>query len=262
MYIANNPISQEYDGLIIELRKLNTLIDRENGYFIQVFLGKDKIAFAAPPLQLNGTTLVEFKSLFAKLGYQVSYDATTKSINGMKNGQKITLKVGSKSAVVNGKTITLSQIPFIGNGITMVPLRFVAEASGLEVSWNAFNRNILIASKEEQILHTVAKNVEYSNQYHLEGYMNTYHEDYPKYDQLYDTASVLFTDYEFYTTLDSADIVSSTASEVTVRVVQTIRFAPNNDYKDYRTDGLITLKKDGGGMWAVIAEGTPNITPL
>ena len=72
----------------------------------------------------------------------------------------------------------------------MVPLRFVAEASGKEVSWNDFNRTILISSREEQILHTIYKNTEYSNQYNLEGYMSTYNESYEKYDEFYDAGGM------------------------------------------------------------------------
>ena len=96
----------------------------------------------------------------------------------------------------------------------------------------------------------------------LEGYMSTYNESYEKYDELYDAAYALFSDYYFTTTIDSAEIVSSNSVDATVNVVQTVRFAFNSDKKDYQTEGLIYLKKDAGGMWTCVNEGTPTITTI
>jgi thiol-disulfide isomerase/thioredoxin len=51
--------------------------------------------------------------------------------------EKITieLKIGSNSALVSGKKITVDPPPYIKNGVTLVPLRFISEAFGAEVNW-------------------------------------------------------------------------------------------------------------------------------
>ena len=62
------------------------------------------------------------------------------------------LMVGSSVAIagnmikvyVNGKQVISDQQPFITNGRTMVPLRFVAEALGAEVNWDGATESVLI----------------------------------------------------------------------------------------------------------------------
>ncbi|MNP37261.1 hypothetical protein D3C76_1307010 [compost metagenome] len=53
-------------------------------------------------------------------------------------GKEIVLKVGSKQATVDGKTVQLSQPAFVHkDGSTYVPLRFLTEALGATVSFDA-----------------------------------------------------------------------------------------------------------------------------
>ncbi|MCI8336673.1 MAG: copper amine oxidase N-terminal domain-containing protein [Peptococcaceae bacterium] len=48
---------------------------------------------------------------------------------------KITMKIGEKTATVNGKQMQLDVAPFTKNDRTMVPIRFVAEALGANVDY-------------------------------------------------------------------------------------------------------------------------------
>ena len=47
----------------------------------------------------------------------------------------IELQIGSKSAYINSKRVDLDVPPFIENGRTLVPFRFIGEALGAKVSW-------------------------------------------------------------------------------------------------------------------------------
>ena len=60
--------------------------------------------------------------------------------------EKITieLKIGSSSALVSGKKITVDPPPYIKGGVTLVPLRFISEAFGAEVNWIASEQKIII----------------------------------------------------------------------------------------------------------------------
>jgi len=67
--------------------------------------------------------------------------------------RKVSIKLGTKSidlyvdinyALVDGKMVKLDVAPFIFNGRTMVPLRFVSESLGFETLWNAEKQEITL----------------------------------------------------------------------------------------------------------------------
>ncbi len=57
---------------------------------------------------------------------------------------KIWLQINNKTAKINDNPTTLSVPPQIIKGSTMVPLRFIGEAFGCQVDWNAADRSILL----------------------------------------------------------------------------------------------------------------------
>lgn len=57
---------------------------------------------------------------------------------------EIVLTIGSTEAIVNGKEITLDVAPVIMNNRTLVPIRFVSEALGYEVSWDEATQQVKI----------------------------------------------------------------------------------------------------------------------
>ncbi|WP_235806200.1 copper amine oxidase N-terminal domain-containing protein [Alkalihalophilus marmarensis] len=102
---------------------------------MNVFLEEKQVYFSHGVYVEQNRTLVEFRAIFEALGLQVSYDANTKTVKGSKPGLTIELKLNSKRAVVNGKVHTLDVAVKAINGRTFVPLRFVSEASGIQVIW-------------------------------------------------------------------------------------------------------------------------------
>ncbi len=59
-------------------------------------------------------------------------------------GTKVEITIGSNIAFVNGKSITMDVVPKIAGGRTFVPLRFVGEALGASVIWEAVTKKIII----------------------------------------------------------------------------------------------------------------------
>jgi hypothetical protein len=57
---------------------------------------------------------------------------------------EIMLQIENKAALVNGKAQSMEVAPTLMNETTMVPLRFIAEALGATVSWNAEESKITI----------------------------------------------------------------------------------------------------------------------
>ncbi|MBS4026718.1 MAG: PDZ domain-containing protein [Clostridia bacterium] len=66
----------------------------------------------------------------------------------------ISLFINNDKGLVNGEEVALSEKPFIENGRTYVPLRFVGESLGLKVEWQQETGKILLHQAGEAIVFT------------------------------------------------------------------------------------------------------------
>jgi len=69
----------------------------------------------------------------------------------------IRLQIGNLMAVVNDETVMLDLAPFIENGRTLVPLRFVAETFGAEVGWDPVEERITITLGDKVVVLWIGK---------------------------------------------------------------------------------------------------------
>ncbi|RXZ84139.1 hypothetical protein EBB07_03380 [Paenibacillaceae bacterium] len=136
---------------------------------IQVLVDGQKLTLDPSPVQVNGTTLVPMRAIFKALSADVVWEQQSKTIIARKGSTTISLKVGSKQAIVNGKTFKLAEPAQVKQGATLVPLRLVSEALGAKVEWNAQQRTIKITSFE-----SLVAGIEDGSQHEEEGYYTTY----------------------------------------------------------------------------------------
>ena len=114
---------------------------------ITVLFNGEKMEFDVPPVILNGRTLVPLRAIFEKLGAEVSWDAVSETAIGVRRGVKVSVTVNSSAATINGKAVTLDQPATLIDGRTLVPLRFVSESFGAEVSWDQETKTVSISAK-------------------------------------------------------------------------------------------------------------------
>lgn len=117
---------------------------------ITVTVNKEPIRFPenGRPRMLGGRVMVPLRGVIERLGGSVLYDAATQVITGAHPGtsDQFRLRVGSDQALVNGKNVTLDTPPRVIAGTTYVPLRFVSEALGAQVSWDNANHTVVISA--------------------------------------------------------------------------------------------------------------------
>ncbi|MFE5318947.1 stalk domain-containing protein [Paenibacillus sp. NPDC056579] len=91
----------------------------------------------AQPVLKDGRTLVPFRKLFETLGFAVKWVDTgsLRQAIGTKDGLEIELTINDNNAKVNGKSILLDVPAQMIQDSTMVPLRFVSENSGYQVTF-------------------------------------------------------------------------------------------------------------------------------
>ncbi len=107
--------------------------------------GKALTTDPAPFLQ-NGRVLVPMADIFGALGATVTWDASTQTVTGVKGDTSVILVIGQNTATIGETSQTLDVPAQIINDHTVVPLRFVSEALGAQVSWDAGLGQVIINS--------------------------------------------------------------------------------------------------------------------
>jgi hypothetical protein len=113
MQIMSNNMTQTSDSQTIKAQT-------KPAQAIEVFLDHSKIFFNEQPFIDGGTTLVEFRPIFEKLGLRVEWDAVTNTVYGSKEKFRISLPIGSKTSTVKGEAKQLLVAPRIINGHTFI----------------------------------------------------------------------------------------------------------------------------------------------
>lgn len=99
------------------------------------------------PQIVNGCTMVPMRVIFEELGCTMDWNNETKTVTASKRVTNISLTVNKKKAYINGKENILDAAPCIVNGTTLVPVRFVSEALGVDVKWDQATRTVNLISK-------------------------------------------------------------------------------------------------------------------
>ncbi|MCX6369478.1 MAG: copper amine oxidase N-terminal domain-containing protein [Armatimonadetes bacterium] len=97
------------------------------------------------PLQApDGSILVPLREVFESLGAAVQFLPQTRTITASRGNTNISLQLGESVGYVSGKPKSLTTPAQNIAGTTMLPLRFISEAFGAEVKWDANARLVAI----------------------------------------------------------------------------------------------------------------------
>ncbi|WP_158453636.1 stalk domain-containing protein [Paenibacillus beijingensis] len=115
---------------------------------ISVAVDGMNVTLRRAPVIRKGSILVPMKDIFAALNAELIYAAKTKTITATDGYSTVTLQIGSSKAVVDGESVKLDVPAEAPSGVTMVPVRFVAEALEASVKWDAAARVVRITSAD------------------------------------------------------------------------------------------------------------------
>ena len=110
-------------------------------------LNEQTQAMDAAPFVESGRTYVPLRYLAMSVGVpvdKIKWNSTDQIVTLEKDGVTITLAVGSKVLYVNYQPQDMDVAPVIKNGRTYLPARYVAEALGYQVGWDANTQAVLI----------------------------------------------------------------------------------------------------------------------
>ena len=110
----------------------------ETGNAVTVKVDSTDVVFpdAQPFVDENGRTQVPIRAVSEMLDCKVDWDDTSKTATITKeNGDVVKVTLGSDVLTVNNKSSQMDTTAIIKDDRTFIPVRFVAEAQGLEVEW-------------------------------------------------------------------------------------------------------------------------------
>ena len=107
---------------------------------IIVLLDGEAVTFDAQPEILAGTTFVPLRSIFEQLGAEVEWNQQRQEALLTSGREAICLKVGSRVAIRNTEVSSLIDAPYLKEDRVMVPLRYLSESLGYDVTWNPETR--------------------------------------------------------------------------------------------------------------------------
>ncbi|UOF90259.1 SH3 domain-containing protein [Fodinisporobacter ferrooxydans] len=113
---------------------------------LTVFVNGTEQSYNPSPIIENDRTLVPLRAVFETLGAKINWNQATQTVTAFKGQTNIVLKIGSSTAYVNGKPIQLDVQAHTLQNRTMVPLRFVSDALGANISWDGSTESIFITS--------------------------------------------------------------------------------------------------------------------
>lgn len=97
-----------------------------------------------PPQIIDDRTMVPVRFVGEPFGAEFTWDGQTQKVTVQRADQTITLKIGSPLAQVNDRQMQLDVPPRIVGDRTLVPIRFIAEALGMDVDWEPADQRVVI----------------------------------------------------------------------------------------------------------------------
>lgn len=134
-------------NIIFILTAMLLLTSNVYGEDVTVKLDNKNIEFtSALPVIVEGRTLIPLRGVFEELGYEIIWEASSKTAVLKRRNDKINVSAGADKFTINGEIRDLDVPAQIINGSMMLPLRAIGEASSLEVNWDSISRTVNLYS--------------------------------------------------------------------------------------------------------------------
>ena len=143
---------------------------------ITVTYNQNQLSLSSPPRLVGKSVMLPLRDLSQQLGYLVDWESSTGKIEIKEGNYSAILYLGNKEAQVNGKPMTLETAPQIIQGVTYVPLRFIGEAMGMGVDWQAKENTVALEGKYTVDYKTKKLMVRTASGKKVVGDINTYDE--------------------------------------------------------------------------------------
>lgn len=118
---------------------------------IRIKINERTVATDSAPYIIKNHTMVPVRAVSEALGCEVEWRAEERIVTIQKEEKTINLTIDKNHAEVGGESVELEPSAQIKYNRTYVPLRFVAETLGAEVSWEEAEQTVMITAPDTDI---------------------------------------------------------------------------------------------------------------
>ena len=148
---AESDLSPENPAAAVPSQISGPIAGTSEASSITIRLNGEPVSFDVQPEILAGTTFVPLRSIFEQLGAEVGWNLKRQEALLTSGREEICLKVGSKVAIRNAEVSSLTDAPYLKEDRVMVPLRYLSEFLGYDVTWNPKTRTAEIRSPQSDM---------------------------------------------------------------------------------------------------------------
>lgn len=145
-YISDfSPVDEFYPT--IELKDFESDIEIVQRFYIgknTYYVNDSEKEMDIAPMIKNGRTFLPIRYVSQPLGGLVEWDDIEKKVTVTLKDKTVEMWIGINIARVNGEEISIDEAPFIHEGRTVLPLRFVGESLNMEVGWNDAEKEVIL----------------------------------------------------------------------------------------------------------------------
>ncbi|MGD0153280.1 MAG: copper amine oxidase N-terminal domain-containing protein [Thermacetogeniaceae bacterium] len=108
--------------------------------------GRDQSMDVAPYIE-SGRTYLPVRYIASAVGVtlaDISWNGLSRQVVITKGDRRIQLTVGSKTMILNGVPVQMDVAPELPQGRIMLPVRFLAQALGIDLSWNPATNAVIV----------------------------------------------------------------------------------------------------------------------
>ncbi len=105
------------------------------------------MSFEKDIINVDGTNFFPMRELLNNLGVadeDIKFDKETQTIAFSNENYDVIFTIGKKEYIQNGVTFEMPVAPFLKNGVTYLPIRYVANSLGSKVGYDEDLKQILV----------------------------------------------------------------------------------------------------------------------
>ena len=121
---------------------------------IKIYFNDNRITSDVSPVIFNDRVLVPVRMIFEAIDAKVSWDGVNKRVTIINKDDVFKFTINSDMAYINNKKFQLDTSAKLISDRTFIPLRFLAENSGLKVEWKDSERSVYLYGKKEEEVDT------------------------------------------------------------------------------------------------------------
>lgn len=119
------------------------------GAVTAVYVNGKAVDFDTTPEIVNDRTFVPMRAIFEAMGADVKWNDARREAVAELGASEVALKIDSNIGLHDTTASVLDTAPYIKQGRTMLPLRYLSESLGYDVDWDASARSVSISGEKK-----------------------------------------------------------------------------------------------------------------